>query len=101
MPGRPRSPFLPLPKQWNKRVRSPVLHAISLAQFVLTCAPGQAAYTFQRSQTRWISTPILARSRTSGEYLICLVMTPSSQIMEPPTNPGRFKESCCTGPPIL
>ena len=31
MPGRPSSPIIPLPKQWNKRVRSAVLHAISLA----------------------------------------------------------------------
>ncbi len=41
MPGRPSSPFLRLPKQWNKRVRSAVLHAISLAQFALTSARGQ------------------------------------------------------------
>ena len=31
MPGRPRIAVLPLPKQWNNRVRSAVLHAISLA----------------------------------------------------------------------
>ncbi len=41
MPGRPSSPYIPLPKQWNKRVRSAVLHAISLAQFALTSARGQ------------------------------------------------------------
>ena len=32
MPGRPPQPVLPLPRQWNKRVRRAVLHAISLAQ---------------------------------------------------------------------
>ncbi len=31
-----------------------------------------------------------ARSRTSGEYLIDLVMTPSSQTLESPAIPGRF-----------
>ncbi len=31
MPGRPSSPFLRLPKLWNKRVRSAILHAISQA----------------------------------------------------------------------
>ncbi len=32
MPGRPSSPFLRLPKQWNTRIRSAVLHAIASAQ---------------------------------------------------------------------
>jgi len=31
-----------------------------------------------------------ARSRTSGEYLVLVVMTLSSQIIESPANPGRF-----------
>ncbi len=31
------------------------------------------------------------RSRTSGEYLFVLFMTPSSQVLESPTNPGRFR----------
>ena len=31
-----------------------------------------------------------ARSRISGEYLLDLFITQSSQEMEPPTNPGRF-----------
>ena len=31
-----------------------------------------------------------ARSRISGEYLLNLFITQSSQEMEPPTNPGRF-----------
>ena len=41
MPGKPSSPSLRLPRQWKKRVRSAVLHAISLAQFALTSARGQ------------------------------------------------------------
>ena len=28
MPGRPSSPFIPLPRQWDKRIRSAVVHAI-------------------------------------------------------------------------
>ncbi|WP_218142406.1 hypothetical protein, partial [Nitrosomonas eutropha] len=31
-----------------------------------------------------------ARALTSGEYLFDLFMAPSSQIVEPPQNPGRF-----------
>lgn len=34
---------LPLPRRWPKRVRSAVLHAISLARVSLTCARGWAA----------------------------------------------------------
>ena len=41
MSDRPLDPVLPLPKQWNKSIRSAVLHAISLAQFALTSARGQ------------------------------------------------------------
>ncbi|MCT9074910.1 hypothetical protein N6G06_26575, partial [Cupriavidus gilardii] len=33
-----------------------------------------------------------ARSRTSGENLLFLLMAPFSQKLEPPQNPGRFKE---------
>ena len=32
-----------------------------------------------------------ARSRNSGGYLISLLIAPSSQGLEPPTKPGRFK----------
>src|SRR5690606_30668821 len=38
-----------------------------------------------------------ARSRTSGEYFFALVMTPISQRLEPPANPGRFKQRGLTG----
>jgi len=31
-----------------------------------------------------------ARSRTSGKYLFDFFMTPSSQELKPPQNPGRF-----------
>jgi hypothetical protein len=34
-----------------------------------------------------------ARSRTSGQYRVVLFITPSSQEMESPLNPGRFSES--------
>jgi hypothetical protein len=40
----------------------------------------------------WCSSTIrTARSFTSGGYLIRLDMTPSSQVMESPAIPGRFK----------
>ena len=35
-----------------------------------------------------------ARSRTSGEYFFVLFMTPSSQRLESPANPGRFNFAC-------
>ncbi len=44
MPGQPFNSVFPLPKQWNKRVRSAVLHAISLAQLALTAARAQAIH---------------------------------------------------------
>ena len=34
MPGRPLNPVPPLPRQWNERVRSAVIHAISLASLL-------------------------------------------------------------------
>jgi class 3 adenylate cyclase len=36
-----------------------------------------------------------ARSRTSGEYLLVVFMTPSSQELESPANPGRFIQNGC------
>ena len=38
----------------------------------------------------WFSIMRTARSRNSGEYRFDLFVAPSSQDMEPPTNPGRF-----------
>jgi len=38
-----------------------------------------------------------ARSRTSGEYPVCLLMAPSSQGLEPPGIPRRFRGSCGNG----
>ena len=49
MPGQPRRIVLPLPKQWNKRVRSAAVHAIALAQLALTAA---RAHATQRHCTR-------------------------------------------------
>ena len=49
MPGLPYDSVIPLPKRWNKRVRSAVLHAISLAQLGLTAARAQA---IERHQAR-------------------------------------------------
>jgi len=37
-----------------------------------------------------------ARSRTSWEYLVLRDMTPSSQQMESPANPGRFNVPLAT-----
>ena len=42
MPGQPFNSVVPLPKQWNKRVRSSVLHVVSLAHLALTAARAQA-----------------------------------------------------------
>ncbi len=42
MPGRTPKPEFRLPRHWSRRVRSAVIHAISLAQFALTCAHARA-----------------------------------------------------------
>jgi putative transposase len=46
MLGNHSRPRIPLPKQWSKRVRSGVLHAISLAHFSLTFTRSWAANGF-------------------------------------------------------
>jgi len=46
MLGNRSRPRIPLPRQWPKRVRSGVLHAISLAHFSLTFTRGWAANGF-------------------------------------------------------
>src|SRR5262245_22200946 len=40
----------------------------------------------------WSRTSRTARERTSGEnlLLVCLLMAPLSQVLEPPANPARF-----------
>ncbi len=35
MPTKPSSPDIPLPRGWPSRVKSAILHVISLAQFTL------------------------------------------------------------------
>jgi hypothetical protein len=46
MLGSRSRPRIPLPKQWSKRVRSGVLHAISLAHFSVTFTRSWAANGF-------------------------------------------------------
>lgn len=55
MLGNRSRPRIPLPKQWSRRVRSGVLHAISLAHYSLT---------FTRS---WAANSINARIRLKAE----------------------------------
>ena len=43
MPVLDAPPYIPLPKGWPKRVKSAVLHVISLAQYALASARGWAA----------------------------------------------------------
>ena len=43
MPAKSSSPAIPLPKGWSARVKSAVLHAISLAQFTITYTRGWAS----------------------------------------------------------
>ena len=49
MPGQLLNPVLPLPRQWSRRIRSAIIHAISLANFALTAA---RARRNQRAGTR-------------------------------------------------
>ena len=43
MPAKSSSPEIPLPRGWPSRVKSAMLHVISLAQFTLTYTRGWAA----------------------------------------------------------
>ncbi len=54
MSGRPLDPVLPLPRQWSRRVRAAVIHAISLAQFATTAevAAGLAVCSTAGSYSR-------------------------------------------------
>src|SRR5699024_7184126 len=45
-----------------------------------------------RYSSRCSCTRRTARSRTSGENLLFLLMAPFSQEMKPPQNPGRFRK---------
>src|SRR5699024_9641726 len=49
-----------------------------------------------RYSSRCSCTRRTARSRTSGENLLFLLMAPFSQEMKPPQNPGRFKPNLLT-----
>ena len=43
MPAKPSSPAIPLPRGWPSRVKSAILHVISLAQFTFAYTQGWAA----------------------------------------------------------
>ena len=43
MPAKSSSPKIPLPRGWSSRVKSAILHVISLAQFTLAYTRGWAA----------------------------------------------------------
>jgi len=43
MPAEPSLPAIPLPRGWSSRVKSAILHVISLAQFTAAYTRGWAA----------------------------------------------------------
>ena len=53
IPAKPSSPEIPLPRGWPSRVKSAILHVISLGQFTLAYTRG------------WAATPSCSRSRPS------------------------------------
>ena len=59
---RPLRQTLPLPRGWPRRVRSAAVHAISLAQFALTCAHAR--------DTRSRDTGDRRAARQGGEQLL-------------------------------
>ena len=71
-PGRAASP--PCSRSSPRSSRSPAAHSEA-------CSP------------RCSTTIRTARARTSGEYLVRLLIAPSSQAVEPPANPARFTSS--------
>ena len=56
MPAKSSSPEIPLPRSWPSRVKSAVLHAISLGQFTLAYTRGWAAIREARKHPWVLST---------------------------------------------
>ncbi len=81
---------IPTRSPWSRSARRTHLRKVSGVQPILFAIEPIAAHWDACSP--WCSnTSRTARSRTSGEYLVDLFITPSSQEMESPVNPGRFK----------
>jgi hypothetical protein len=67
------------------------LRKVSAVQPILPAIEFSAAHC--ESYSAWCSNTIrTARPRISGEYLVVLFITPSSQEMESPVKPGRFNK---------
>src|SRR5690606_38121371 len=66
------------------------LRSVSPEQPIFAAIDWMAAHcdAYSRSCS---NTSRTARSRTSGEYFFACLMTPISQELESPANPGRFK----------
>ncbi|SDZ22589.1 hypothetical protein SAMN05421754_11121, partial [Nitrosomonas sp. Nm58] len=68
------------------------LRNVSAVQPILEAIDSSTAHC--DSYSLWCSySNRTARSRTSGEYLTCFFITLSSQEIESPVNPGRFKKT--------
>ncbi len=64
-------PRIPLPKSWNKHVRSSLLHVISLAQFAAACTRGSGAESTttrlrQKTESCVSPRPLCSISKRSG-----------------------------------
>src|SRR5271166_111865 len=79
----------PACRPWSRSAWRTHRRSVSAVQPILPAIEPIAAHC--ESCSPWCSkTSRTARSRTSGEYLVDVFMTPSSQIMESPGIPGRF-----------
>src|SRR5690606_27968722 len=65
------------------------LRSVSPEQPIFAAIDWMAAHCDEYSRS-CSNTSRTARSRTSGEYFFACLMTPISQELEPPANPGRF-----------
>src|SRR5690606_16837613 len=75
---------------WSRSARRTQLRSVSAVHPIFPAIDSIAAHC--ELCVPWCSSTIrTARSRTSGEYFTGLVMTPSSQELEPPGIPGRFR----------
>src|SRR5262245_50892126 len=80
----------------SRRLLNQSTHSLSVCavQPILAAIDMIAAHRDECSPS-WSRIIRTARARTSGEnlLLVCFVMAPPSQELEPPLNPGRFRLS--------
>lgn len=78
-------------RPWSRSVRRTQLRSVSAEQPILEATDWIVAH-WEPCSYSCSCTSRTARSRTSAENCLVLLMAPFSQDLEPPANPGRIKE---------